>query len=395
VEKIFSSIAGLDVHQKQIVACILREPVRGKKVSKEIRNFDTTTPQLRQLNDWLIAEKIEAVVMESTGQYWRPVWNMLDGNFDKILAHPNEVKNLKGRKTDRKDAEHIADVTMHGLVRGSYVPDEQTQELRLLTRSRYNFQQEVTRKKNQIHNILQTANIKLTTYLTDIYGATGRSFMNLLLDGEVITLEKVTELRHGRVKASAQQLLDSLDGKLSRVQRILLQRLFQSIDEINSHMEELNQLIDEHTSSHQINFDILKELPGVSSKTAEVFMAEVGWNVDAFPTKEHLASWAGLSPGSYESGGVKKSAHVTRGNKRLKGALTQAALVASYSKDERFRAKFHNIKSRAGAQKAIIAIAHQLLLIMYTLIKRGEHYNSNLAKKKLYPSPRIADVEQN
>lgn len=305
----------------------------------------------------------------------------LEGNthsIDKILAHPHEVKNLQGRKTDRRDAQHIADVTLHGLVQGSYVPDEETMALRLLTRTRNNYQKEQARKKNQIHNVLQTANIKLTSYLTDIFGKTGRAYIDLLLNGECITLEKVEELRHKTIHASAQQLIEALDGTLSKLQRTVLRGLFQSIDETQARIEELNQLITEYTSKHQEDFERLQELPGVSQRTAEIFMAEVGWNMDAFPTKEHLASWAGLCPG----------------NKRLKGALSQAALVASYSKNERFRAKYHRIKSRAGAQKAIIAIAHQLLVILYTLIKRQEHYDPNFAKKKLCPNP-LVSTEQN
>lgn len=394
MEKLYRSIAGLDVHQKQVTVCVLQEPIGCRKVHKEVQIFGTTTHELRNLNAWVISEKVEAVVMESTGQYWRPVWNIIDGPFDKILAHPHEVKNLRGRKTDRRDAQHIADVTMHGLVQGSYVPDEETMALRLLTRTRNNYQKEQTRKKNQIHNVLQTANIKLTSYLTDIFGKTGRAYIDLLLNGECITLEKVEELRHKTIHASAQQLIEALDGTLSKLQRTVLRGLFQSIDETQTRIEELNQLITEYTSKHQEDFERLQELPGVSQRTAEIFMAEVGWNMDAFPTKEHLASWAGLCPGSYESDGVKKSAHITPGNKRLKGALSQAALVASYSKDERFRAKYHRIKSRAGAQKAIIAIAHQLLVILYTLIKRQEHYDPNFAKKKLCPNP-LDRTEQN
>lgn len=392
MEKIYRSIAGMDVHQKQVTVCVLHEPPKGcKKVKVKNRVFGTTTKELRELNKWINIEHVEAVVMESTGQYWRPVWNMMMGDFDKILAHPNEVKNLRGRKTDRRDAEHIADVTMHGLVRGSYIPDEETQELRLVKRTQLNYQKDITRKKNQIHNILQTANIKLTTYLSDIFGATGRLYIQLLLDGEAITLEKVESLRHSKIKASAQQLFDSLDGALSGAQRIVLTTLFQSIDETQAHIVELDELVKEHTSKHLADYERLQELPGVSAKTAEIFMAEVGWNVDAFPTKEHLASWAGLCPGSYESGGVRKSAHITQGNKRLKGALTQAALVASHSKDERFRAKYQRIKAKAGAQKAIIAIAHQLLIIMYTLIKNQTHYDPNFAKKRLYFNLNIAN----
>lgn len=382
MEKTYRSIAGMDVHQKQVTVCVLHEPIGSRKVQKEVRVFGTTSRELRHLNDWIQSEQVEAVVMESTGQYWRPVWNVLTGDYKKILAHPHEVKNLRGRKTDRRDAQHIADVTMHGLVQGSYVPDEETTELRLLTRTRENYQRELTRKKNQIHNILQTANIKLTSYLSDIFGYSGRTYIDLLLDGEVITLEKVEELRHGKIIATAQQLADSLDGNLSHLQRLVLRGLFQSIDESHCHIEDLNQLITDRTSKHQEDFERVQELPGVSQRTAEIVMAEIGLNMDAFPTKEHLASWAGLCPGSYESGGVKKSAHITPGNKRLKGALTQAALVASYSKDERFRAKYNRIKSRAGAQKAIIAIAHQLLIIMYTLIKRQEHYDPTYAKKR-------------
>jgi len=384
MERIYRSIAGLDVHQEEIVACILQEPIESRKVSKEIKRFGTTTEELRLLNQWVIDECVEAVVMESTGQYWRPVWNILNGYYEKILANPLEVKNLKGRKTDKRDAEHIADVTMHGLVRGSYVPDEETMDLRLLTRTRDNYKKEMTRHKNQIHNILQTANIKLTTYLKDIFGITGRKLIDLLIDGEVITLEKVHELRHSKVKASDEQLLSALDGQLNRTQRLVLIGLLHSLDYTQALIDDLESLIaEQHTSKHEELYQRLQEIPGVSDITAQVFLAEIGWNVDAFPTKEHISSWAGICPGSYESGGVKKSSHVTRGNKRLKGKLSQAASSASHSKDERFRSKYNSIRSRAGKLVANIAVAHQILTIMYLMTKYGTHYQEISQKKGL------------
>lgn len=390
MEEVFDRCAGLDVHQKTVVACIVANVSGTKKTMKETQTFGTTTFALTSLKEWLSKEQVEAVVMESTGQYWRPVWNILsDGGRKMILALPQEVKNLRGRKTDKKDAEHIAEVGMHGLVTGSYVPDEEGMEMRFLSRTCENYQSEMTRKKNQIHNILQTGNIKITTYVTDIFGKTGRALINLLMDGEAVTEEKVVQVMRKNLKASPKELVEAMNGKLSRAQRIVLKTLFDSLDEIQRHIDEVDQLINEHLAEHEEMYRRLQEIPGVSEKVASTVLSEIGFTVEAFPTAGHFANWCGVCPGSYESGGIRKSAHITRGNKHLKNAFTQASLVASHSKEDRFKDYYWKIRSKGGAQKAVIAVAHKLLRIIYAMIKTGEHYDPNHAGKEKSPTSRI------
>lgn len=380
MEKIYESVAGMDVHLKTVVVCIIHAKIDCREITILEETFGTESYELRRLNDWVNEQKVECIVMESTGQYWRPVWNILEGDFNKILAHPLEVKVLKGRKTDKKDAKHMADMVLRGVVRGSYVPDTDVQEARLLQRTKANKRKELTRTKNQIHNILQIGNIKLSSHLTDIFGVTGRSFLDLLVNGEVITIERIEELRKANIKASSEQILASLDGKLSDVQRKLLGEHFEQMNSIQKMIDRLDELLVEtYISKHQEVFERLLEIPGVGDNAAKVFLTEVGWNVDAFPTAKHLSRWAGLVPGENQSAEVQKKSKCAIGNKRLKGALCLAAQSAS-SLGGRFRAKFHNVRCRAGKATAYVAVAHELLVVMYTMVKKGVRYDKDIKK---------------
>ena len=374
---------GLDVHQKSITACVLVGKLTSSRPKKTQKTFGTTTFDLRSLSEWLKELEVSHVLMESTGQYWKPVWNILEPeDFHLILANPQHIKNVPGRKTDMKDAEWIALLGRCGLVNASYVPDKETQELRYLTRQRSSVKQEKTKRVNEIHNILQRANIKLTSYLSNIFGKTGKALLTLFINGEKITEEVVAREIHGKVKASIAELVRAMDGCLSKCDRALLNLHLQTILRLEEEISELNQLIDEYTEKFSDVYLRLIEIPGISKLTAEVILAEIGCTVNAFQTAENLASWAGLCPGNYESAGIKKRSNATKGNKYLKVALCRAGISAGRSKSGTIHSFFVKLSQRMPKAKAAVATAHKLLRIVYVLLKTGQRYDELIINKE-------------
>ncbi len=375
MEVMVKNCCGLDVHQKSITACILTGKLSVQKPKKEQRSFGTTTFELQRLLQWIRDYEVTHVLMESTGQYWKPVWNILDvPDLKLILANAQHIKNVPGRKTDMKDAEWIAQLGRMGLINPSYVPEKKIQELRSYTRHRSSVKEEITKRKNEIHNILQRANIKLTSYLSNIFGKTGTALLTLFINGEVITAEVVETNIHGKVKASTTELVEAMNGRLTKCDRTLLSLHIQTIERLETEISILNTCIDEYTEEMSDVYLQCIGIPGIGKLTAEVVLAEIGDNVDAFETVEKLASWAGLCPGSYESAGIRKSSHITAGNKYLKAALCRAGIIAGRSNSEVFRSYYHNLSQRMPKAKAVVAVAHKLLRVIYKLLKSGEHY---------------------
>lgn len=322
--------------------------------------------------------------MESTGQYWHPIWSVLEANqFRLILANPQHIKGIAGRKTDQKDAEWIAELGRMGLVASSYVPTLDIQELRALTRTRSKIVSEVTQHKNRIHNVLQQANIKLTGFLSDIYGKTGRKLIDLLIYEEKLTEKSVAKCLHGKVRASPQDILLALDGTLSKAHRLELDVHFTIINCLETQIHELTTVIRKRIAPHQEIGDKLHTIPGVSQTTIEVILAEIGPDVSAFQSEKYLASWVGLCPGSYESGGIRKSAHITKGNKYLRTVLYHAGRTAGHSGSVEFSEFFHRIASRGSKQKAVIATAHKILRVIYKTLELHSEQTSaaDLTKK--------------
>lgn len=375
---------GLDVHQKTVVACVLKGSLISLKSQKVTRTFGTRTFELHELGKWLLEQEVERVIMESTGQYWCPVWNILEKyQLNLIVANPQRIKGIPGRKTDQKDSEWIADLGRMGLVSSSYIPSKEIQDLRSLTRTRAALMTERTQHKNRIHNILQHANIKLTSYLSDIYGVTGKKLLHLLINGEIINEAAVTPILNGRIRASIHDIVQAMDGELSKVQRKELNVHFTIIDVLEEQMSELTLSIEEITSHYSDIFTRLQSIPGVSKNGAAVILVEVGPDVESFKTVKHLASWAGMCPGSYESGGVRKSAHVTQGNKYLKTALYHAGRTAGHSNSQNFSVFFNRIANRGSRQKAVIATGHKILRIIYKLLSTDMlFYDENGDNKK-------------
>lgn len=370
MEVMIETCCGIDVHQKTIVCCILDGPLDTNKPKKSYKIFGTRTHELREALKWLEENQVTDIFMESTGQYWVPIFNIFsEGNFSMVLANPEHIKNVPGRKTDMKDAEWIARLGRVGLIQNSYIPTPEVMELRLMTRRRQSYTQKRTQAKNELHNILQRSNIKLTGYLSNIFGKTGQNLLQLFINGEVLTLESVSACLHGKVKASPEDILQAMDGKISQTDRSLLDDSLDEYQFYTQKIQKIEQAIEEYILVHfPLEYELLQSLPGVKQHSAAIILAEIGPDVEAFRTVGHLASWAGLSPGSYESAGKSKSSRVTRGNKYLKTALISSGGMAGRSRDPAFGSLYYRISNRGTKMKAIVACGHKLLRIIYKIL---------------------------
>lgn len=374
MEYVYESCAGLDVHQNNVVACVLHGPLTSTRPKKEEKRFDTTTSGLSALKEWLSSFDCQVVAMESTGVYWKPIWHVLQADFQLILANPRKIKAIPGHKTDKKDAEWIAKLMRIDLIPTSFVPEETIQDLRDLTRSRKSLVESCNKEKNKIHKILQTAGIKMTTYIEDIFGASGRNLLEMLINGEILTEETIAANVYTSLKKKIPQLVDALNGFVRSHHRFMLEQEYDMILAYEKTIKNMEERIDQVLENYQEEVAVLDELPGIDRKAAAVIIAEIGTDMTQFPSVEHLASWAGLCPGNNESSGKRKSTHITKGNAYLKKVLCQAAFAASRSKNTKFKAHFYRIKQNRGTQKAVVATAHSLLKTIYTLLSTKQHY---------------------
>ncbi|MCX2456569.1 IS110 family RNA-guided transposase [Lacticaseibacillus nasuensis] len=376
MEVVAESVAGIDVHQKQITVTVLIGEAEVKKPKKVSQRFETITTRLRDCGNWLKDLGVQQVLMESTGQYWRPVWQILEPlGFKMILCNPRIIKNIPGKKTDQKDSEWLSELARYGLVTASYVPPRQIQELRESTRMRKSLTETMTVSKNEIHNILQRSNIKLTTYVSDLFSGTGRAIMAKLENGEVITLQYIKKLigkKH--MKATPEQILASLDGILTRNDRQLLAISMSVLRGLEAQLKVLEAQIDEQVEAFSDLYHRLQDLPGCGKLTAQVIIAEIGVDVSPFPDAHHLASWAGVCPGNYESAGIKHGSRILHGDVYLKTALLTCAMGARLKKESGLKDYYHRLVSHMGAQKALVALAHKILRIIYVMIKDGITY---------------------
>ena len=302
--------AGLDVHQETIVACVLKGEL-DKKPQSEIRTFGTYTKDLENLHQWLIEEEVEQVAMESTGVFWKCVWNIIeDEKYEIKLANAKDIKNKPGRKTDVKDSQWIAELLRCGLIEGSFVPDVEIRELRELTRYRRKIIQQASAEKNRIHKILQDANIKLTTDLSDIFGNTGRKLIEKIIEGKEITDEELFEITSGRGKASLReklpQIKEGLKGTTRNHHRKIIKLIYEHLKYLEKEQEEIEKLIDDACEDYKKEIELLDTIPGIDKDSAKAIIAEIGVDMSQFPTVKNLTSWAGMSPGNNESAGVKK-----------------------------------------------------------------------------------------
>jgi transposase len=365
---------GLDVHQATVVACLLIVLKNGK-VQKQLRTFGTTTRELLGLREWLLAEGCTHVAMESTGVYWKPIYAVLEGgDLEIVVANAQHIKKVPGRKTDVKDAEWIADLLCHGLLRSSFVPPKPIRELRDLTRYRKKLVESQSAERNRLQKLLETANIKLASVASDVFGVSGRRMLRALIEGEA-TPREMAELAKGLLRKKILQLEPALEGKLEEHHRFLLKLQLSRLEAAEKDLAVLEQRIQEKLKPYATQLALLQEIPGVNWTLAAVILAELGVDMSVFANVSQLASWAGVCPGNNESAGKRKNSHIPKGNVYLKTALVEAAHGAAHSKGTYLRDKFYRLKSRRGYKRAAVAVAHKILVAIYHMLSRQVSYN--------------------
>lgn len=370
METIYPRVAGLDVHKKNVVVCLRITSSEGA-VKETVRSFGTMTEDLLQLADWLADARVTHVAMESTAVLWKPVWNILEGyGFELLLVNAKELKQVPGRKSDVKDSQWIAHLLSCGLLKSSYVPAREQRHLRDLTRHRAQLHSEHTRCANRIHKVLQDANIKLSSVATDILGVSGREMLTALVAGED-NPETLAELARGRLRNKIPDLKRALKGHLLAHHQFMLEQLLDHLFFLEKQLSALSHQIGEELRPfvNESKMDRLDVVPGINRTTIENVIAEIGVDMSQFPSDGHLASWAGVCPGNEESAGKRKRRRTTKGNVWLRRALCEAAWAASRTKGSYFQAQYRRLAGRRGKKRAIMAVAHSLLVVIYHLLK--------------------------
>jgi len=372
MEVLHPHCAGLDIHKDSVAACV-RHMVDGK-VTTEVRTFRTTTRELMDLSDWLTTERATHIGMEATGVYWKPIWHILaDAEFTLVLANAAHVKNVPGRKTDVKDAVWLSDLMAHGLIRGSFVPDAPTQQMRDLLRTRKQFVRERSSHIQRIQKVLEDANIKLDSVISDVAGVSGRRMIQALIVGQTDPL-MLAALADKRLRASAKELEAALLGRVTTHHRFLLRLHLDHLDALDAAIVRIDQEIDANLQPFRAAIELLISIPGVSRLSAEVIVSEIGLDMDRFPTDGQLISWAGLCPRNDESAGKRRSTQMKKGAPWLKTTLIQCAWSATRVKTGYLSAQYLRIRSRRGGKKAIGAVAASILTAIHHMLKNGTAY---------------------
>jgi transposase len=369
---VYTHCAGLDVHKKTVVAAII-VPGATSVQHKEQRTFGTMTTDLLALSDWLTTHQVTQVAMESTGEYWKPVFNILEDGFEVILVNAQHISKVPGRKTDVTDAEWIADLLRHGLLSASFIPPVGQRELRALTRERSNLVRERTTLVNRVQKTLEGANIKLASVASDVMGVSGRAMLEAIIDGQA-TPDQMAELAKGRLRDKRDQLSKALEGRVKVHHRFILAELLCLIDGVEESIERFNEQIRAYCEPYAEAITLLDTIPGVGRETAEIIVSEIGTDMTRFPDADHLASWAGVAPGNNESAGKRRSGKTRKGNKALGVALNHAAHGAARTKDTYLSTQYHRLAGRRGKKRAIMAVEHSILVMAYHMIQRQEPY---------------------
>lgn len=373
MEPILISCAGMDVHEKKIDVCIAHGPFDEPPIY-ELRTFSTMTSDLEALKSWLKRYEVTAIAMESTGVYWKPIFNIMENEFDILLAHPQHIKSLRRNKTDIKDCMWIADLLRHGLVPRSFIPPKEIRELRDLNRTRRKLVGMMASEKNRVVKVLEDANIKLSSVVTKIYGVSSLKMIRALLEKDKLTREEVADMAKGKLKKKIDPLEKALDGRVTDHHRFLLRLHLDNIEYLACQIGKIDEEIQQKMSPFQEKSKMIQAIPGISEVNASAILAEIGVDMSRFPDEAHLSAWAGVSPGIHESAGKKKSGKTQKGNSFLKGTLTEAAWAASRTKGSAYSAIYHNIARRRGKKRALIAVAHRMLIDIYRILKTGEPY---------------------
>jgi len=363
---------GLDVHKKFVVACLITTTAEGQ-VHKETRTFSTMTQDLLALLDWLHATGCTHIAMESTGSYWRPVYNLLEGQFTLLVGNAQHMKTVPGRKTEVKDAEWIADLLRHGLIRGSFIPAPAPRELRDLTRYRTHVVEERARLTNRLQVVLEDANVKLASVVTDIRGASARAILAALVAGETEPTV-LAELARGRMRSKRELLAQAVVGRFTAHHAFLITEHLSQLDYLEEAMERVSAEIGRRLAAEQEALELLDTIPGVGQRAAEIILAEIGTELARFPSAKHLAAWAGMCPGNKESGGKRLSGKTRKGNPWLRHVLIEVAHAASKSKDTYLAAQYRRLATRRGKQRALVALGHSILVMVYHILSRRVPY---------------------
>lgn len=372
MDVLYPRCAGLDVHKDSVVAGVRLAGYGPTRT--EVRTFDTTTPGLLALSAWLCEQRCSHVAMEATGVYWKPVWHVLsDGKFTLILANAAHVRNVPGRKTDVADALWLADLLAHGLIRSSFVPEQPTQELRALLRTRKQLVREQASHVQRLQKTLEDANLKLSSVLTQIMGVSGRAILQALIDGERDPDKLLTLVRRG-VKAPPEKLRAALQGRITERHRFLLRLHLRQVDVLDVAIAEIDAEVDRDLEPFRHAVRLLRTIPGVSDLTAQVIVSEIGTDMARFPTAGHLISWAGLCPRNDESAGKRRSTRLRKGAPWLKTTLVQCAWAASHKRASYLQAQFQRLRHRRGPKKAICAVAASILTAAYHMLRDGTFY---------------------
>ena len=378
MESLYTCCAGLDVHKQTVVACLLRPDGDGER--KEIQTFGTTTAALEDLRDWVRAAGCTHVAMEATGSFWKPVHNILDSHVEILVVNAAHMHALPGRKTDIRDAEWIATLLKHGLLRASFIPSREQRELRDLTRTRTSLTDERSAAVNRIQQVLEDANIKVAGVATDIMGKSGRDILAALLEGEM-DAAAMADLARGRMRSKRAALEQALRGRMGDHHRLLIALHLEHVDLLDEQIAHLSAEIAERLRPYEAALLRLETIPGVGRRTAEILAAEMGLDMSRFPTAGHLASWAGMCPGVHESAGKRKSGKRRAGNKALRRALTEAAQAAARTKKANrtyLRGQYRRMIVRCGKKKAAVAVGHTILRIAHHLLREEETYQEGV-----------------
>jgi len=369
MEVVYRCCCGIDVHKRVIVACLLKG---GKR---ELRELGTTTGEIRELANWLDEAGCEMIAMESTGVYWKPLYNLFELlGLEAMVVNASHMKALPGRKTDVKDAEWIADLLKHGLLKASFIPEREQRERREIARYRKSLIEERAREINRLQKVLEGANVKLASVVRDINGVSSRKLLETIVADKTPNADEVVKLLHPKMKRKLEQIMPAIDGITTPLQRKLIAKIVNHIDDMTLRIEDMDDLIKEYEAEFEDVIAQLEKIPGVGRRSAEVILAEIGIDMNRFPSAAHLCSWAGVSPGNNQSAGKQKHGRTTKGNKSLKKTLTQCAHAVIKCKDSYFSAQYRRIAARRGKNRAVIAVAHSMLIAIYHMLKNDVEY---------------------